>query len=76
MISPHGLVDESITIESFQDRISKEFEFFDTHFFETHLEARINIYYSGHGKLGKIHLADFDFEYWDIVKHIIDCANN
>ena len=34
--------------------MKKEFDFYDHEYFENHNEARINFFYSGHGKIGRI----------------------
>ena len=39
--------------------MKKEFDFFDDEYFKNHNEANINYYYSGHGMIGSIQLADF-----------------
>ena len=56
----------------------KEFWFFDKDYFINFIyrRANINIYYSGHGKIGKIRCADFDVNYKEITKHILDQAND
>ena len=33
------------------------------------------MFYSGHGEIGHIKLIDFNLEYFDAVKHILDAAN-
>ena len=53
----------------------KEFEFFDNVYFRTHNEAKINYYYSGHGKKGGIQTADFLYKYYEIIENIIVSAN-
>ena len=45
-------------------------------YFENHNQAKINIYYSGHGEIGKIKLNDFDLKHLEISQHIFDCANS
>ena len=47
--------------------MKKEFDFFDELYFESHNEARINFYYSGHGKEGGIQLSDFVIKYDEAV---------
>ena len=53
----------------------KEFEFYDEEYFKFHGEARINFYYSGHGKEGGIQVSDFVFKYDEAIVHIIESAN-
>ena len=56
--------------------MKKEFDFFDKSYFETHNEAHINFYYTGHGKVGGIFLADFNIKYDEAVKNILVSAND
>ena len=65
----------SVNRKAFKQDMEAEFKFFDKKYFENHSEARINFYYSGHGLIDKIHLADFELNYDEAVKNIIDSAN-
>ena len=41
----------------------KEFGFFDSEYFKNHTEAKVNFYYSGHGREDGIQTADFVVPY-------------
>ena len=62
----------SLNKKAFKDNISKEFNFFDKEYFKNHDKAKINFFYSGHGrKDAAIGLVDFSCKYLEIVKHIL-----